>query len=304
MPLTVVLIGLGIFLVSFLVLMLMLQSPSPESALLEKITRQPRLSEPVAAAPTGFTGWDVDQLARPFAFFRGLISGEPDPDLVRKLALAGCRKRGHADLFLGSRVVLPALAALGVALLVKENVIIFFLLALAIGYFLPDFWLARAITVRRERIRLSLPDGIDLLAICIEAGLSLDQSILRVGQELQLSHPELSDELLQINFEQRAGVPRVEAWKGLSDRLDLEVVRSFVSMLVQTDRFGTPVAKSLGNYSDALRTQRRQQAEEMAAKTTIKLVLPLVLLIFPNIFIVTLAPAIITLIRNFSNLIA
>src|SRR5437764_13444209 len=104
-----------------------------------------------------------------------------------------------------------------------------------------------------------------------------DQAIIRLGQDLNVSHPALSEDLLQINFEQRAGVPRIAAWKSFADRVDLENVRSFVAMLVQTDRFGTPISKSLGNFSDALRTQRRQTAEELAARTTIKLLFPLAL---------------------------
>src|SRR5947207_15331655 len=114
----------------------------------------------------------------------------------------------------------------------------------------------------------------------MEAGLGLDQGIVRVGQELRLSHLELSEELMQINFEQRAGVPRITAWKSFADRVDLENVRSFVAMLIQTDRFGTPLSKSLGNFSDALRTQPRQLATERAGKTTMTLAPPLVLFIF------------------------
>ena len=303
MTLTVALFGLGIFLIIFLFLILVLPRPSAESALLKEVTRQPRIGVGGGGPQSGLGGLDIDRLAKPFAFLRGFFSGEPNPDLVRRLSFAGYRKRGHADMFLFSRVAVPTVLGLCVALLVRDNIILFFFLALALGFFAPDFWLARAITTRRERIRLSLPDGIDLLAICIEAGLSLDQAMLRVGQELRLSHPELSEELLQINFEQRAGVPRIDAWKALAERLDLENVRSFVAMLIQTDRFGTPVSKSLGNFSDALRVQRRQQAEEMAAKTTIKLVLPLVLLIFPEVFIVTVAPAILSLIRSMTSLV-
>ena len=132
----------------------------------------------------------------------------------------------------------------------------------------------------------------------MEAGLGLDKAVVRVGQELRVSHPQLSEELLQVNFEQRAGVQRIAAWKAMADRVNVENVRSFVAMLIQTDRFGTPISKSLGVFSEALRTQRRQQAEEMAAKTTIKLVLPLVFLILPDVFIVTVGPAIITIIRS------
>jgi tight adherence protein C len=142
-----------------------------------------------------------------------------------------------------------------------------------------------------------------MLAICMEAGLGLDQGIVRIGHELRVSHRELSEELLQINFEQRAGVPRLAAWKSFADRANVESVRSFVAMLIQTDRFGTPISKSLGAFSDALRTQRRQKAEELAAKTTIKLVLPLVFLIFPSMGIVTVGPAVITVMKAMRHLV-
>jgi tight adherence protein C len=138
-----------------------------------------------------------------------------------------------------------------------------------------------------------LPDSLDLLAICLEAGLGMDQAVVRVGQELEVSHPELSEELLLINFEQRAGVQRNTAWQSFAARANFESARSFVAMLMQTDRFGTPIAKSLGAFSDALRTQRRQQAEERAAKTTIKLVPPLVFCIFPAMGVVVVGPAMI-----------
>jgi tight adherence protein C len=124
-----------------------------------------------------------------------------------------------------------------------------------------------------------------------------------VGQELRVSHKELSEELLLINFEQRAGVQRNAAWQSFALRANFESARSFVAMLVQTDRFGTPIAKSLGAFSDALRTQRRQQAEEMAAKTTIKLVPPLVFCIFPSMGVVVVGPAVITVVKNLSHIV-
>ena len=176
----------------------------------------------------------------------------------------------------------------------SENTLIFFVLVLVLGFFAPDFWLSHAINKRRERLRLSLPDGLDLLSICLEAGLGLDQAIVRVGQELRVSHAALSEEFLLINFEQRAGLQRQAAWHGFAQRADFESARSFCAMLSQTDRFGTPIAKSLSTFSDALRVQRRQQAEERAAKTTIKLVPPLVFFIFPSMGIVVAGPAVIT----------
>jgi len=125
----------------------------------------------------------VDALAKPFTFLRSFFSAAPDPDLVRRLLLAGYRKPSHADMFLGARLALPALMGVTAAFVFTENTIIFFLLALTVGFFMPDFWLSYAINARREKIRRSLPDGLDLLSICMEAGLGLDQGIVRTGHE-------------------------------------------------------------------------------------------------------------------------
>lgn len=296
----VIIMGVCLF-IGFVFLILMLTPrPSAAGALLEQATRPVRVQNEL---PAWRTAVDVDFLAKPFTLVRSLFSSEPDPQLVRRLMLAGYRKPAHADIFLGSRLAIPALFGVLIALFVGSNTIMVFLIAVTVGFFIPDFWLSWAINKRREQIRLSLPDGLDFLAICIEAGLGLDQAIIRLGQELHVSHPALSEELLQINFEQRAGVPRITAWKSFADRVDLENVRSFVAMLIQTDRFGTPISKSLGNFSDALRTQRRQKAEEMAAKTTIKLVPPLVFFIFPAVIIVVAWPACITVLQNIDHIV-
>jgi len=293
------LVALGICLfVGFVFLFLLLvPRPSAAGALLQEAVKPVRPS----AQPAWRTALDVDYVAKPFTLVRGLFAPEPDPKLVRRLMLAGYRKPAHADVFLGARLAIPAILGLAIALFASNNGILYFILAIGIGFFLPDFWLSWAVNRRRDKIRLSLPDGLDFLAICLEAGLGLDQGIVRLGQELRISHPALSEELLQINFEQRAGVPRIAAWKSFSDRVDLESVRSFVAMLIQTDRFGTPISKSLGAFSDALRTARRQRAEELAAKTTIKLLFPLALFIAPAMGIVLLGPAAISLIKHFQH---
>lgn len=254
-----------------------------------------------AQQPAWRAALDIDFLAKPFTLIRKLFAPEPDPQLVRRLMLAGYRKPAHADIFLGSRLAVPASLGILVALFATSNAIVYFFIAVVIGFFLPDFWLTWATNRRIDKIRLSLPDGLDFLAICLEAGLGLDQGIVRLAQELQISHPELSEELLQLNFEQRAGLPRISAWKNLADRVDLESVRSFVGMLIQTDRFGTPISKSLGAFSDGLRMQRRQKAEELAAKTTIKLLFPLALFIAPAMGVVLLGPPALSLIKHFQH---
>ncbi len=294
-----ILLGICAFVGFFLIILFMLPRSSAQSVLLDEVTRQVHDGKQTGAQ-TWRSAVDVDWLAKPFTLLRRSFSTEPDPVLVRRLMLAGYRKPAHLDIFLGARLALPAVLGCLVAILASN--IFLFIFTIVLVFFIPDFWLNHAIKKRRERIRLSLPDGLDLLAICIEAGLGLDQGIVRVGQELRTSHPELSEELLQINFEQRAGAPRIAAWQSFADRAGTENVRSFVAMLVQTDRFGTPISKSLGSFSDTLRTQRRQKAEELAAKTTIKLIPPLVFFIFPSIGIVILVPAFITILENLKHL--
>jgi tight adherence protein C len=172
-------------------------------------------------------------------------------------------------------------------------------ICLGLGFLVPDFWLGRQIKTRQAKIRRGLPDVLDLLVICIEAGLSMDQATSRTSVELKYAQPELCDELSIVVLEQRAGRPRADAWKHLADRTGVDCVRNLTSMLVQAEAFGTSVAKTLRVHSDTLRTQRVQAVEEAAAKTTIKLIFPLVFFIFPSLFVVVLGPAVISIMESF-----
>ena len=165
------------------------------------------------------------------------------------------------------------------------------------GFFIPRFLLKRQMQERQKRIRLGLPDALDLTVICVEAGLPLDQALTRVGSDLSHAHPELGDEFHLFDLEIRAGKPRVEALRNLAARTGVEDVRSLVGTLIQTDRFGTSVAQALRVHSDSLRTERRQRAEEQAAKTTVKMIIPLVLFVMPSLIFVTVGPAVIQLMR-------
>lgn len=214
------------------------------------------------------------------------------------LIQAGYREERHLTMYVGSRV---ALAVLGMALVVAVTGFASFPLMVsvgALGFFLPRFVLKRMIRERQQRIRLALPDALDLTVICVEAGLALDQAMMRVGEDLHHAHPELSDEFHLVNLEMRAGKPRAEALRNLVDRTGVDDIRALVATLVQTDRFGTSVATALRVHSDSLRTERRQRAEEQAAKTTIKMVIPLVIFVLPSIIFVTLGPAVIQLFRT------
>ena len=172
------------------------------------------------------------------------------------------------------------------------------LLALGLGFMLPEFWIQMRIRARQHKLRIALPDGLDLLVICVEVGLGLDQAMLRVAQELKIVHPELSEELQLVNLEMRVGKTRIEALRELGRRTGLDDLKTLVAMLIQTERFGTSVAQSLRVHSDELRSKRRQRAEELSAKTTVKMVGPLVFFIFPALLVVILGPAAITLIRQ------
>ena len=200
----------------------------------------------------------------------------------------------------GLKIVVPiaGLAAVYFSGLYRANPYMFVPLALLLGYLIPDFWLTWKVRSRQRRLRRALPDALDLLVICVEAGLGLDQALMKVSQELRITHRELSDEFQLVNLEMRVGKTRIEALHELGRRTGLDDIKSLVAMLVQTERFGTSIAQSLRVYSDDMRIRRRQRAEEMSAKTTVKMVPPLVFFIFPALMVVILGPAVITLIRQ------
>ncbi len=212
--------------------------------------------------------------------------------LQLRLVNAGYRNREALVIFLGIRLgfALLVFAFFATPVLTRPNIPVA-LGACALGYVLPGMTLARLAKRRQHRIRLGLPDVLDLLVVSVEAGLGLDQAIQRVGEELAFAHPDLSDELRLINLELRAGKGRSEALRNLADRTGVDDVSSLVAMLVQTDKFGTSVAQSLRVHSETVRTKRRQRAEEAAAKTGVKMVFPLVFCIFPAIWVITIGPA-------------
>ncbi len=215
------------------------------------------------------------------------------------LMMAGFREQRHVTIYFGLRVMMLGGALLFVLAgdLFRREILLAIGLPL-LGYVLPSMVLKRWVRARQFKIRLGLPDALDLAVICVEAGLGLDQALQRVGDEMRHVHPPLAEELNLVNLEMRAGKPRAEALRNLALRTGVDDMRALVAVLIQTDRFGTSVAAALRVHSDALRTERRQRAEEMAAKTTIKMVPVLVFFIFPSMFFVSLGPAAIQLIRN------
>ena len=223
----------------------------------------------------------------------------------QRLIRAGYRQESAPKIFSGAKVLVPITLCLIAAItgIAHFSPFLVYSLALGLGFLAPDFWLSKRISARQARIRRGLPDVLDLLIICIEAGQSLDQATTRTGEELRVAQPAISDELGMVALEQRAGRPRADAWKNFAERTAVESVRNLVSVLVQSEKFGTSVAKTLRVHSDTLRSQRRQKVEEQAAKTTIKLIFPLVLFIFPSLFLVVLGPAAILMMDGFHNLI-
>jgi len=222
---------------------------------------------------------------------------------MQRLTRAGYRNESAVRIFYGYKVFVP-LALCAIALVsgaAKFSPFFIYASCLGLGFLGPDFWLGRKIKGRQKRMERGLPDVLDLLIICIEAGLSLDQATARTAEELVKAQPELCDEFGILVLEQRAGRARSEAWKNLSERTGVESIRNLVSVLVQSEQFGTSVAKTLRVHSDTMRAKRIQQVEEMAAKTSVKLVFPLVFFIFPALFLVTLGPAVILMMESFKT---
>jgi tight adherence protein C len=221
-----------------------------------------------------------------------------------RLIRAGFRDASALNIFYGSRVLVPILLA-GFATitgLYQASPLFIYAAAAGVGFMLPEFWLGSRISSRQFRILSGLPEALDLMVICTEAGLGLDQAMARVAKELAISQPDIRDEFVLVGLEMKAGRPRADALKNLGNRVDIDSVRMLATTLIQADTFGTSIAKTLRIYSDTLRTKRGQQAEEAAAKTTVKLIFPLVLFIFPALFLVVLGPAGIKIMEGFQTL--
>ena len=217
----------------------------------------------------------------------------------RRLAAAGIQSFAVALVYSAAELTLPLIFAVApLVWMVGKPAWALAAIAALIGYMIPGLILGHLIGNRKRRIENGLPDALDLLIVCIEAGCALDQGIVKTSAELEVSHPDLAAELQLITIEVRAGKNRIEAFKNFAARTRVDDVRSLVAMLVQTDRFGTSVAKALRTHADMLRTKRRQRAEERAAKVGVKLVFPLVFFLFPAFYVVTLGPAVILFIRS------
>jgi tight adherence protein C len=218
---------------------------------------------------------------------------------------AGYRSNGAPYIYFAAKALLALLfpgifllaAGIGKLQLSTEAAAMVLLMLATIGYYLPNVILARKIFVRQRELFESFPDAIDLMTVCVEAGLGLDAALAKVGEEIQLSSKILADEIFLVGLELRAGASREKALRNLALRTGVEEIEALVAMLVQADRFGTSTAASLRVYSETLRTKRRLRAEEAAAKIALKLLFPLIFFIFPSLFVVIMGPAMINIYR-------
>jgi len=222
------------------------------------------------------------------------------------LIAAGYRTAQAPVVFMGSRILLAVMFALaflifGSEAAQKKDPMFFpaFLIgSMFAGYYGPQLWLRNMISKRKERLVNGFPDALDLMVVCVEAGLGLDQAIFRVGKEVEQGHPDLGEEFILLNLELRAGLSREQALRNLVSRTDLDDIRSLVALLIQTDRFGTSIGQALRVHSDSMRLKRRLKAEEKGAQLPVKLMIPLILFIFPALMVVIVGPGVISLMRN------
>jgi len=231
-----------------------------------------------------------------------------EPRIQRLLTYAGYRKGNALRIYRGAKIFLAMILfalyiPVGAWLGHSAGVILLCGLGVGIaGYLMPDYWLRYAASRRQTEITRHLPDALDLMVVCVEAGLGLDAAVARVASEMKLASSALSSEFALVTQEIKAGKPRAQALRDLATRTGVDDLSALVAMLVQTDKLGTSVAQALRTHADTVRTRRRQRAEEAAAKTPVKLVFPLVLCIFPSLFVVILGPAVVTIIRTLAGL--
>ncbi|MGI9625964.1 MAG: type II secretion system F family protein, partial [Longimicrobiales bacterium] len=226
----------------------------------------------------------------------------------KRLLEAGYRDPQGVVILQGLRLFIPMVLGLtaltltpffGAARLVALTAAVW---GLALGWVLPGWYVGRKAKKRQKEIQNSLADALDILVVCVEAGLGLNQALMRVALEIGHVSPVLAEELGYTNLQIRAGTPRHDALRSLGDRTGVQDVNALVTMMIQTERFGTSIASALRVHADTLREKRRQRAEERAAKTAVKMVFPLAFCIFPSMFIVILGPALISILQSFALL--
>jgi tight adherence protein C len=299
MIITLVGVFISVALVAGLAVSSVLSSTSAQRKRLREVTRAPNsLPLPEVLPLSGDARGDVWQSAGALLF----LSRTDFSRLRTRLVRAGYSHPSAPIVYTALERIVPLIAA-AVPLLVWTGGRAYFGAAIAGGamFFTPGLIVDHALAVRRVAIENGLADALDLLVVCIEAGSGLDQAIVKTSDELAIAYPILAEELRILISEIRAGKPRIEAFKSLAQRTKVDDVRSLVSMLIQTDRFGTSIGQALRTHADSSREKRRQRAEEKAQKIAVKLVFPLVLCFFPAFYVVVLGPAIITFVRSFAR---
>jgi tight adherence protein C len=233
----------------------------------------------------------------------GLVPRSPKTmsSLRRSFARAGIYDSKSIALYTLFQLIFPLVFGLAPFFLRLPSTWVFAVIGALVGYQVPGLWLMRKTAVRQKQIQNGLADLLDLLIVCLEAGSGLDQAMVKSSDELSLAYPALAEEIRMLISEVRAGKPRLDAFRSLASRTGVDDVRALVAMLVQTDRFGTSVSQALRTHAEVVRTKRRQRAEEKAAKLGVKLVFPLVFMLFPAFFVVTLGPSVIKFIKVFSG---
>ncbi|MEW6380968.1 MAG: type II secretion system F family protein [bacterium] len=287
-------------------------------SLVEKIKqdgiRQRTRELTLVRGPNAVFTWIKQYLVRIMSRLGNFVKPKSEGELSsmqKNLLRAGYRSRNAAIIFFGAKgffaILLPS-ACLFVQLIlprpVEHKFLAFILLLMAVaGFYLPHIWLRAHTDRRKEKICEGFPDSLDLLVVCVEAGMGLDAAINRVAEEMRLVNQEISDELQVLNLELRAGKSRIDALRSLAFRTDLEDVKSLVTLLIQAERFGTSIAQALRIHSDAMRVKRQQRAEEMAGKLPVKILFPLIFFIFPSLLIVILGPPVIKIIDKLPQLL-
>jgi tight adherence protein C len=246
-------------------------------------------------------------LSKLLAQLGGFMPAADGTDAMRTgLIRAGYRRQDAVLVLLGSKILCAFLLPIiwmgaGYAMAKPVGNVLWVSVVLAIvGFYVPTLFIAIRQSQRHAEILSALPDALDLMVVCVEAGLGLGAALQRVGQEIRLASQQLSDELALVNSEMQTGVSRIDALRNLAERTGVEDIFSLVAMLIQTDKLGTSIAQSLRAHADSMRTRRRQRAEQLARKASIKLAFPLVLLIFPALLVVILGPAGIQLLKALS----
>jgi tight adherence protein C len=302
-PLTIAAVFLSVALLAGLVASLLLNRNAPGRKRLRTISNGGASSLVIGKSESGLLPSLTPGLQR-LAMF--IPKSPKDMSRIQKrMAKAGYHGVGPALIFAGFELLLPVVFGAAAFLLAHGALkLVAAVIAALVGYTVPGFVLQRQIKRRQKVIQNGLPDALDLFIVCLEAGSSLDQAILKTSVDLDVPYPPLADELRMINTEMRAGKPRLEAFKNFATRTAVDDVRALVNMLVQADRFGTSISLALRTHADTSRTKRRQRAEERAQKIGVKLVFPLAFCLFPAFYVVTLGSAVVKFAHFFSEQVA